>query len=205
MSKLSDEKIRAAVYASHVDITLSDAIALTRAIEAAAFEAQPTDRRLINLLCRIHRDGGHYITEHGLDKAVEDADIRVAEQNAALDAQAKQEPVAWAYTINNSHSVFSAEKPPEDAYDEGTLYPLYAAPVVQPDMVMVPREPTEAMLDAAMNRYKHVSPEAKARYTQMHRENFRCDYKAMIAAAEGKSNAVAHREAACGRSGGAEC
>ena len=80
-----------------------------------------------------------------------------------------------------------------------------AAPVVQPDMVMVPREPTEAMLDAAMNRYKHVGPEAKARYTQMHRENFRCDYKAMIAAAEGKSNAVAHREAACGRSGGAEC
>ena len=54
----------------------------------------------------------------------------------------------------------------------------------EPDMVMVPREPTEAMLDAAMNRYQHVSPEAKARYTQMHRENFRCDYKAMIAAAE---------------------
>ena len=67
--------------------------------------------------------------------------------------------------------------------------PLYAAPVVQPDMVLVPREPTEAMLDAAMNRYGHVSPEAKARNTQMHRENFRCDYKAMIAAAEGKSNA----------------
>lgn len=66
---------------------------------------------------------------------------------------------------------------------------LYAAPVVQPDMVMVPREPTEAMLDAAMNRYKHVSPEAKARYTQMHRDNFRCDYKAMIVAAEWKSNA----------------
>jgi hypothetical protein len=40
MSKLSDEKIRAAVYASHVDITLSDAIALTRAIEAAVLEAQ---------------------------------------------------------------------------------------------------------------------------------------------------------------------
>jgi len=106
---------------------------------------------------------------------------------AVLEAQGKQEPVAWAYTINNSHSVFSAEKPPEDAYDEGTLYPLYAAPVVQPDMVMVPREPTEAMLDAAMNRYQHVSPEAKARYTQMHRENFRCDYRAMIAACEDKS------------------
>lgn len=35
MRVLSDEKIGAAVYASHVDITLSDAIALTRAIEAA--------------------------------------------------------------------------------------------------------------------------------------------------------------------------
>ena len=42
------------------------------------------------------------------------------------------------------------------------------------------------MLDAAMNRYHHISPEAKARYTQMHRENFRWDYKAMIAAAEGR-------------------
>jgi hypothetical protein len=56
-------------------------------------------------------------------------------------------------------------------------------------MVMVPREATEAMLDAAMNRYKHVSPEARLHFFQMHRENFRCDYKAMIAAAEGKSNA----------------
>ena len=37
-------------------------------------------------------------------------------------------PAAWVYTINKSHSVFSAEKPPEDAYDEGTLFPLYDAP-----------------------------------------------------------------------------
>jgi hypothetical protein len=59
---------------------------------------------------------------------------------AVLEAQEKQEPVAWVYTVNNSHSVFSAEKPPEDAYDEGTLYPLYAAPVVQPGMAMVPME-----------------------------------------------------------------
>jgi len=75
-------------------------------------------------------------------------DLSGAIEAAVLEAQGKQEPVAWAYTINNSHSVFSAEKPPEDAYDEGTLYPLYAAPVVRPDMVMVPREPTEAMLNS---------------------------------------------------------
>ena len=122
------------------------------------------------------------------DQAIRIAELE-AQLSAVLEAQKGQEPVAWAYTINNSHSVFSAEKPPADAYDEGTLYPLFAAPVEQPDMVRVPREPTDAMIEAAMNRYKHVSPEAKARYIQMQRENFRCDYKAMIAAAEGKSNA----------------
>ena len=29
--------------------------------------------KLEDLLCIIHRDGGHYITEHGLQKAFEDA------------------------------------------------------------------------------------------------------------------------------------
>ena len=159
------------------------------AIEAAVLQAQPTDQRLLNLLCRIHRDGGHYIAEHGLDKAVEDADIRVAEQNAALDAQAKQEPVAWCFVQNGFTHYTDDKRDWYDAVGVEEVTPLYAAPVVQPDMVMVPREATEAMLDAAMNRYQHVSPEAKARYTQMHRENFRCDYRAMIAAAEGKSNA----------------
>ena len=117
----------------------------------------------------------------------------------------KQEPVAWCFVQNGFTHYTDDKRDWYDAVGVEEVTPLYAAPVVQPDMVMVPMEPTEAMIDAAMNRYKHVSPEAKARYTQMHRENFRCDYKAMIAAAEGKSNAVAHREAACGRSGGAEC
>jgi hypothetical protein len=35
--------------------------------------------RLLNLLARIHRDGGHYTTEHGVEKACEDADGIVAE------------------------------------------------------------------------------------------------------------------------------
>jgi hypothetical protein len=29
---------------------------------------------LLNLLARIHRDGGHYTAEHGLDKSTEDAE-----------------------------------------------------------------------------------------------------------------------------------
>jgi hypothetical protein len=32
-----------------------------------------------NLLARIHRDGGHYVEEHGVDKACRDADLQVAE------------------------------------------------------------------------------------------------------------------------------
>lgn len=92
MRLLSDEKIE--TIANEVGAPTSryfpywrTTVDLCRAIEAAVLQAQPTDQRLLNLLCRIHRDGGHYIAEHGLDKAVEDADIRVAEQNAALEAQ----------------------------------------------------------------------------------------------------------------------
>ena len=120
-------------------------------------------------------------------------DLSGAIEAAVLEAQ-KQEPVAWMhwYKYYDGTDVVKVAIGHATTFNDRSPFrsePLYAAPVVQPDMVLVPREPTEAMLDAAMNRYKHVSPEAKARYTQMHRENFRCDYKAMIAAAEGKSNA----------------
>ena len=40
----------------------------------------------------------------------------------------KQEPVAWMYEVNDTFILFSANKPPEDAYDEGSLVPLYTAP-----------------------------------------------------------------------------
>ncbi len=61
-------------------------------VDGAASEALPTLRfllashkQLINLLCRAHRDGGQYINEHGIDKAVEDADLRIAEAYAEQD------------------------------------------------------------------------------------------------------------------------
>lgn len=41
--------------------------------------------RLLNLLARIHRDGGHYVTEHGVEKACEDADEIVARLNVEGD------------------------------------------------------------------------------------------------------------------------
>ena len=38
-------------------------------------------------------------------------------------------PVAWMYRVNNSFNTFSTIEPPDDAYDEGTLVPLYTHPV----------------------------------------------------------------------------
>lgn len=42
-----------------------------------------------NLLARIHRDGGHYVSQHGIDKALGDAEERVvalvAERDELLD------------------------------------------------------------------------------------------------------------------------
>lgn len=77
-------------------------------------------------------------------------DLSGAIEAAVLEAQGKQEP--WPFNA-----------------DRVTYHK--AAPVVQPDMVMVPREPTEAMLNSCWRDY----PEA-ARET----------WRAMIAAAEGK-------------------
>lgn len=56
---------------------------------------------LRNLLARIHGDGGHYVEQHGIDKAIEDADARVvAWQVAAADRAANEAgraagPVEW--------------------------------------------------------------------------------------------------------------
>lgn len=43
----------------------------------------------VNLLCRIHRDGGHYIEAHGIEKAYEDADLIVATLNCDSDEHAE--------------------------------------------------------------------------------------------------------------------
>ena len=42
--------------------------------------------QLDNLLCRIHRDGGHYISEHRAEKAFNDADTKVAESYGLIDS-----------------------------------------------------------------------------------------------------------------------
>jgi hypothetical protein len=42
-------------------------------------------------------------------------------------------PVAWQYRVNGVHVFYTeCEPPPDDAYDEGTLQPLYARPAQPP-------------------------------------------------------------------------
>ena len=59
--------------------------------------APADDPNLIGLLCLIHRDGGHYIQEHGLAKAVADAHEALYLWREAFDAapSVAPEPVAW--------------------------------------------------------------------------------------------------------------
>jgi hypothetical protein len=50
-----------------------------------------------------------------------------------LEAQMAQRPAYWAYVVNGVHQCFTVTEPPDDAYDEGSLRPLYTKP--QPDCV----------------------------------------------------------------------
>ena len=54
-------------------------------IDEAADRIEELERDLLNLVCRIHRDGGHYIAKYGKAKAIADADIVAAQNNADLD------------------------------------------------------------------------------------------------------------------------
>ncbi len=55
-----------------VNISLSDDAAYWKA------RAEEAERKLGDLLARIHRDGGHYTGQHGMEKSVEDAHTIVA-------------------------------------------------------------------------------------------------------------------------------
>jgi len=190
---LSEEKINEIIF--QVDIkfcankppTESKERMIVRAIEAAV------QRPIADLMCqwKSGKISGDELAEKLFSLFASNP------SSAVLEAQKGQEPVAWGLQIPGEigfRQIWTVKDEPfnaalnrwPEAYKDAIQVPLYAAPVVQPDMVMVPREATEAMLDAAMNRYKHVSPEARLRFFQMHRENFRWDYRAMIAAAEGK-------------------
>lgn len=59
---------------------------LVRQTQIDAARIEELERDLLNLVCRIHRDGGHYIAKYGEAKAIADADTVAAQNNADLDA-----------------------------------------------------------------------------------------------------------------------
>lgn len=68
--------------------------------------AETAERQLAEMLCIIHRDGGHYIQAHGVEKAYEDACIilhewkvvpeQLAEERAALEIEQRRYSAAFA-------------------------------------------------------------------------------------------------------------
>lgn len=55
------------------------------ALDISKIMLEKAERQRDNLLARIHRDGGHYVTLHGLEKACADADLIVANLHGISD------------------------------------------------------------------------------------------------------------------------
>ena len=60
----------------------------------------------------------------GIARLKDAQDKRLAQPSVSVE----QEPVAWMYEVNNAHTCLDLFEPPDDAYDEGTLHPLYTTP-----------------------------------------------------------------------------
>lgn len=165
MSKLSDEKIGAAVYASHVDITLSDAIALTRAIEAAV-RAELAGQEPV---ADTSRSEAYDLIDHHLRNTLDDSDY--ADYSAALDmlyaapvVQPQQEPVGKPHRWNDDGERCL------DCGDKDWMADKYcsAAPVVQPEIEAKYNE----LLYAVANRYPcETRHETALRYLRAHEKS----------------------------------
>lgn len=66
-------------------VRVDDARALERELAALRAEVKRFRSQRDNLLARIHRDGGHYLAEHGEAKALQEADMIVAETYAEVE------------------------------------------------------------------------------------------------------------------------
>jgi uncharacterized coiled-coil protein SlyX len=100
---------------------------------------EPHDKSIIKEipLYRTPQDQADRIAE--LEKQVKDIHANGAKVIDNLDkiimCQAKQiemlqngTPYCWEYVVNGVHKQYSDELPPDDAYDKGTLVPLYTTP-----------------------------------------------------------------------------
>lgn len=81
--------------------------ALQKKVVNEQAEKEALRQRLGNLLCRIHRDGGDYIEEHGWEKAEADADLIVSQLNMEHDTQQKKVDAleSEVRSMNEAHDV----------------------------------------------------------------------------------------------------
>lgn len=91
--------------------------------------------------------------------------LYTADQVRAIIAECRRpaangDAVAWRYRTNGVHWHIDAEEPPDDAYDPGTLSPLFTAPppAVPAGWKLVPVEPTPEMLLAFWGNYNRATP-----------------------------------------------
>ena len=90
-------------------------------------------RTLEDLLCIIHRDGGHYIAEYGIEKAYDDALMKHYEQRSSLEREKVLEEALEYYANaenwkdietkpNHVNGLMESEWESPDAWgDEGTI------------------------------------------------------------------------------------
>ena len=101
-------------------------------IEAMKQEPVAWQQELGNILCLIHRDGGHYISEHGWRKAIDDATLKVANLNSYMSVPQYEhpDPVAWLYVNADMPTNRQLEWTEARQGYAGNWfkYPLYAAP-----------------------------------------------------------------------------
>jgi hypothetical protein len=117
------------------------AAALREAIEQAE-KQEPVawQQELGNILCLIHRDGGHYISEHGWRKAIDDATLKVANLNSYMSVPQYEHPEPVAFKWNGE--LFT---PGEiEMLDVTDAVPLYEHPR---EWRTVPQEEFDMLMD----------------------------------------------------------
>lgn len=78
VKNIDSEREANAILTAERDAAISAAVAAEREAHAADIERLKRERHHIyDLLARIHRDGGQYTAEHGIEKACDDAEAQV--------------------------------------------------------------------------------------------------------------------------------
>lgn len=122
--------------------------------EALQSENERLAASLSNLLARVHRDGGHYESEYGTDKACADADLIVA----GLYARAEASAAVKVPTVVRQAADFTRE----DLGPDGTNYPHVRAMLAFIESLTTqPATPQEAEAWSG-NPANRISPPAQA-------------------------------------------